>query len=112
MRHSWQLCEAGLTKAIHPAHLTIMIPSELRWPDSKGVTGQLLGGAMQTLRNRQKNTTSDDDAAKDRIPPIHPEEDLYQRHVLRALACDESKDDWDIPRDVLSETDFSLLSTE
>ena len=33
-------------------------------------------------------------------------------YVLQALSCDESKDDRDVLRDVLSEDDFRSLSTE
>ena len=67
---------------------------------------------MKILRNRPRNTASDDDATNDRIPLIHSEEDLYPLFVRRALACDESKDNRDTPRDVLSDTDFGLLSSE
>ena len=37
---------------------------------------------------------------------------MYPLYVLRALSCDESIDDRDVTREVLSEEDFRSLSTE
>ena len=112
MQHSKQLCDVSLAKSMHTTQLTIRIPGDLLWSGRSGGNGQLLGGAMQTLRSKQDHRRTDDDATKNRIPPIHPVEDLYPLYVLRALSCDETKNDSDTLRDVLSDTDFGLLSTE
>ena len=67
---------------------------------------------MQCLPSRADPRTPHRDADADCIPPVHPDEDLYPLYVLQALSCDETKDDCDVPRDVLSEDDFRSLSTE
>ena len=67
---------------------------------------------MQLLPSRAEPRTAHREAEGDCTTPEHQEGNLYRMYVLRALSCDNSKDDrYDI-REVLSEEDFHSLSTE
>ena len=81
----------------------------MAWPQRSDWTATRRSDANS--REQTKNRRTDEDRAKDRIPIIHPEEDIYPLY-LRALSCDETKDDCDTPQDVLCDTNFGQLSTE
>ena len=108
----WTHCRVSLDCVTRLTEIEVSVPSDLLWGVKARVTGQLLGGAMQLLPSRADPRTAHRKAEGDCIPPIHPEEDLYPLNVLRALSCNESMNDRDVTREVLSEEVFRSLSME
>ena len=108
----WTHCKASLHRVTRLTKIEIRVPSDLLWGVKARATGQLLDVVMQLPPSRGDPRIAHREAGGDCIPPVHPKEDLYPLYVLRALSCEESKEDRDAPQGVLSDADFGLLSTE